>query len=97
MKAVEIKEEEQKKIVICSVHDKISGEIGSLVLDRDVKLLRCELCNDFMCRHIKYALSIEKVKENLLDAINRICDRCSRYNLPGSSYCGQCGAKLEAD
>ncbi|SIM49364.1 hypothetical protein [Cuniculiplasma divulgatum] len=91
----EMKKGKGKRIVICSVHDKRSGEIGSLVIDRDVKLLHCELCNDFMCGHIKYAMSIEKVRKDLLDAINRICDRCSSYNLPGTNYCDQCGAKLE--
>ncbi len=97
MKTVEIKNEEQKKIVICSLRESNTGKTGSIILDPDVKLLYCVLCNSYMCFHITYAMSFEQVRKDRDAALKGICAGCGLYNLPDANYCNRCGRDLRVD
>ena len=94
---LEIRKEERPEIVICSMHEDSTGRTGSIILDPDLRLLYCDLCNSYVCFHIAYAMSIEGIRKDRIDALKRICKGCTNYNLPGAKYCDECGSKLEVD
>jgi rRNA maturation endonuclease Nob1 len=89
--------EQRKEIVICSMHEESTGRAGSIILDPDLRLLYCDLCNAYMCLHIVQAMSVEGIRKDRIDALRRICKGCTNYNLPGAKYCDECGSKLEVD
>ena len=91
----EMKVEERKEIVICTLHENDTGRTGSLILDPELRLLHCEICNSYSCFHIFYAMRNEQIRKERKNALRRICKECSNYNLPGAKYCDECGSKME--
>ena len=80
------------KMPIASVKD--GDKIGQIILERLTRLPFCEMCNSFDCIHVKYAMSFEQVRINLVESLKRICPHCGNYNTKDADYCVNCGSKV---
>lgn len=94
METVERKTE--RKAVICAVWKRDTKEMATIRLEPLTGLLYCDLCDSLVCNHVRYAMSLEDVRNKQKEAIRRTCSECLEYNSEAASNCNRCGSKLEA-
>ena len=81
-----------KKIPIASFMD--HDKTGQIIIEPLTHLPFSDMCNSFKCLHVKYAMSFDQVRINLVESLKRICPHCGNYNTKDADYCVNCGSKV---
>jgi ribosomal protein L40E len=80
------------RVPIASVNDQ--EKTCNIIIEPHTHMPFCDMCNSFDCMHVKYAMTIEKVRIQYLASLKRICAKCGNYTPKDAKHCDKCDSKV---